>query len=309
MPMRRVMLWGQPGDTPFEAVRSELARRNVAHLALEQERALEISCTLDVAERVEGVLELAAEAMAFDEIGAVYARPYESWRVLGRAGHAPHSDEVRHGAALDQALYAWLDVADALVINRPSAMASNGSKPYQAELIRAQGFRVPETLVTTDPDAAREFVVRHGAVIYKSVSGVRSIVSRVTEEAMARLDDVAWCPTQFQAQVPGVDYRVHAVGERIFACEIRTEADDYRYAGRRSIPVEMTVAELPNDITERCVALSRSLGLELSGVDLRRTAEGEWYCFEVNPSPGFTYYEQAAGQPIAAAVADLLTAQ
>lgn len=307
--MRRVMLWGEPGDGPFDAVRAELARRNTAHFALGQERALETSCTLAVGERAKGVLALAGGAIALEEIDAVYARPYESWRVLGRAGLAPESDEVRHAAALEQALYAWLDIADALVVNRPSAMASNSSKPYQAELIREQGFRVPETLVTTDPDAAREFVARHGAVVYKSVSGVRSIVSRVSEESMARIDDVAWCPTQFQAQVPGIDHRVHVVGERIFVCQIRTEADDYRYAARRNIAVEMAGAELPADVAERCVALARSLGLALAGIDLRRTPEGEWYCFEVNPSPGFTYYEQAAGQPIAAAVADLLTRQ
>jgi hypothetical protein len=30
------------------------------------------------------------------------------------------------------------------------------------------------------------------------------------------------------------------------------------------------------------------------------------YFFEVNPSPGFTYFEDVTGQPIAAAVARLL---
>ena len=46
----------------------------------------------------------------------------------------------------------------------------------------------------------------------------------------------------------------------------------------------------------------------LAALDLRRTPDGEWYCFEVNPSPGFTYYESNTGQPIAAAIAGLLTA-
>jgi hypothetical protein len=31
------------------------------------------------------------------------------------------------------------------------------------------------------------------------------------------------------------------------------------------------------------------------------------YCFEVNPSPGFSYYEANAGQPISTAVAEYLT--
>jgi len=50
------------------------------------------------------------------------------------------------------------------------------------------------------------------------------------------------------------------------------------------------------------------MSLVLAGNDLRRTPDGQWFCFEVNPSPGFTYYEQATGQPIADAIASILTA-
>jgi D-alanine-D-alanine ligase-like ATP-grasp enzyme len=50
------------------------------------------------------------------------------------------------------------------------------------------------------------------------------------------------------------------------------------------------------------------MGLLLAGIDLRRTDDGEWCCFEVNPSPGFSFYEDHTGQPIAAAVAELLVA-
>ena len=59
-------------------------------------------------------------------------------------------------------------------------MASNGSKPYQAQLIQAAGFRVPRTLVTNDPDTVREFAAElRGEVIYKSASGARSIVRKL----------------------------------------------------------------------------------------------------------------------------------
>ena len=62
------------------------------------------------------------------------------------------------------------------------------------------------------------------------------------------------------------------------------------------------------DLGERCVRLAASLGLEFSGIDLRITPDGEAVCFEVNPSPAFSYYEQAAGVPIAAALARRLAA-
>jgi glutathione synthase/RimK-type ligase-like ATP-grasp enzyme len=49
-------------------------------------------------------------------------------------------------------------------------MASNHSKPYQAQLITKAGFDVPDTLVTNDPDRALAFRSRHKKVIYKSIS-------------------------------------------------------------------------------------------------------------------------------------------
>jgi hypothetical protein len=46
--------------------------------------------------------------------------------------------------------------------------------------------------------------------------------------------------------------------------------------------------------------------LSVAGLDLRRTPGGDWFCFEVNPSPAFTYYEQITSQPIGQALALLL---
>ena len=57
---------------------------------------------------------------------------------------------------------------------------------------------------------------------------------------------------------------------------------------------------------ERCRRLAAGVNLPVAGIDLRVTAKGEWYCFEVNPSPGFTYYQDATGQPIAEAIAQFL---
>ncbi|MFC7543867.1 hypothetical protein ACFQU2_36610 [Siccirubricoccus deserti] len=44
----------------------------------------------------------------------------------------------------------------------------------------------------------------------------------------------------------------------------------------------------------------------MAGIDLKRRRDGSWVCFEVNPSPGFSWFEAATGQPIAAAIAALL---
>src|SRR5204863_7380639 len=128
-------------------------------------------------------------------------------------------------------LWRWLDIAPSRVLNRAYAMASNSSKPYQAQVIRGCGFDVPETLVTNDPVLALEFHARHSRVVFKSTSSVRSIVHELDAAALARLEHIRWCPVQFQAFVEGVDVRVHVVGEEVYATRVCSAATDYRYAG------------------------------------------------------------------------------
>jgi glutathione synthase/RimK-type ligase-like ATP-grasp enzyme len=153
----------------------------------------------------------------------------------------------------------------------------------------------------------RDFLAGHGRVIYKSISGTRSIVEEVDHDALARLDDVRWCPVQFQAYVEGVDVRVHVVGRRVFSTRVASDAADYRYAAARGgTPARLEATRLSAAVTARCIELTARLGLRFSGIDLRITPDERVVCFEVNPCPAYTYYEGHTGQPIARAVADYL---
>ena len=186
-------------------------------------------------------------------------------------------------------------------------MASNQSKPYQAQLIRANGLTIPETLITNDPDEVYEFHRKHRKVVYKSISGVRSIVKALDDTDMGRLDRIRWCPVQFQEFVEGTDIRVHVVANDVFASRIRTNVTDYRYA-RSSDGGELDVVatELPDHLATACVSLVHNLGLAVAGVDLKIAHDETTYCFEVNPSPAFSFYEGETGQPIARSIASYL---
>jgi glutathione synthase/RimK-type ligase-like ATP-grasp enzyme len=301
-----IFLWGVFEDGPFALVHAALARRNAAMFVLDQMKAPRTHIELRVGSNVEGTIQLGEESCDLAAISAVYVRCYDSRTLHFDRDAGDIASIRRHALGVDDVVTAWLDVTPAFIVNPFSATASNNSKPYQLSLIRAAGFATPDTLLSTDPAAVTEFWERHGDVIYKSISGVRSIVSRLTKEHESRLKDVRWCPTQFQQYVPGRDYRVHTVGDEAFACEIISEADDYRYGARQGIQAEVRAYALPIDCADKCRALAQSLGLPVSGIDLRRTPDGKWYCFEVNPSPAFSYYEAATKQPIADAIARLL---
>lgn len=303
-----VLVWGLERDVPLAAVRGELRRLGVPVRFLDQRRLHEATLVVDAADPAGGRLRLGDRTTDLCRVGAVYARPHDVNKVLRAAGDTdPH--RVRHATALDAAMGGWLERTGALVVNRPSAGFDNGSKPFQVRRMAAVGFRIPATVVTNDPRRVAEFVDLHRDVIYKSVSGIRSRVARLGAGHAARLADVATCPTQFQEWVPGTDVRVHVVGAEVFATEVECDADDYRYATAQGYRgAVLREIELPTEVAERCVRLAAALGLTVAGIDLRRTPEGEWYGFEVNPSPAFSYYQAGTGQPIAQTVAGLLAA-
>lgn len=303
-----ILLWGLPSDEPMAAVREVLREMAAVVAFLDQRLVLETQVEITVSDVVEGRLRVRDDEIDLREVRAVYLRPYESLRMPAVQRTTPGSVEVGHALSVEDVLTSWLDVTPAYVVNRPTAMASNTSKPFQAALIQEHGFAIPATLLTTDTQAVADFVAEHGQVIYKSVSSTRSIVRRLDPNDSDRLGDVTWCPTQFQQYLAGQDFRVHIVGEEVFACAIDSAADDYRYAARDDKAANLRPAELPEDVAGKCRKVAAALNLPVAGIDLRRTSDDTWYCFEVNPAPGFSYFQGATGQPIDRAIARLLVA-
>jgi glutathione synthase/RimK-type ligase-like ATP-grasp enzyme len=193
-------------------------------------------------------------------------------------------------------------------VNLPANAYSNYSKPYQVGLLAAAGFDVPRTLLTNVPEEARRFYDElAGQVIFKGVSNVATLAQVLTPERLERLKLLPHCPTLFQEYVAGVDYRVHVVGERAFVTRLRASNEDYRrsaLAGATDLVVEP--AALPAEVTARCIAFTRQLGLAISGIDFKESRDGRLVALELNPYPQFTFYEGRSGQPITRAVIDLL---
>lgn len=287
-----ILVWGPSDDPPVERIIAVLLARGIDFVHVDERAFATLRYDVVLGATPTGWIETRDRRMRVDEVTGIYLRPGEVLPVMSTMASTT--------------LLGIASCAKAVVVNRPAAGRSNWSKPFQLGLIAAAGFTVPDTLVTTDPAAARDFLAEHERIVYKSVSGVRSIVATLDSAGADRLNNVAGGPVQFQQWIDGDDVRVHVVGERWFATAIDSAADDYRYASRTGADVTMAPIEIPGELGERLVALARGMGLLVAGIDLRLTDGGEWFCLEVNPSPGFTFYEDATGQPIAEAIGDIL---
>jgi glutathione synthase/RimK-type ligase-like ATP-grasp enzyme len=314
-----VLLWGVPSEGPVALVGEALARIGVDAITFHPRAARSSAVALGLQadpslghDCLTGWLQVPGRRVALAGIRGVYVRPIEP-ELLPEHAHPAHAPADRaHARRLHDTLIAFTEVAGSVtgcrVANRLSSMASNISKPYQAQSILRHGFSTPATLVTNDPDQVLDFVDRHGSVVYKSISGVRSIVTAFdASKDRVRLQHLRWCPVQFQEQIDGPDVRVHVVGDEVFAAKVDSEAIDYRYARAQvGHDARLTPYQLPDAVADACVALATDLDLPFSGVDLKMAEDGRVVCFEVNPSPGFSWYEQEAGLPISAAVASWL---
>jgi glutathione synthase/RimK-type ligase-like ATP-grasp enzyme len=308
-----ILVCGIPSESPVQGVIAAAGCTGVHCEVVNQRQAAFHGLDLQMSDHgLRGSIALACGTVPLASIRGVYVRlmDYESLpecRALGR--QTGSSDRHRRAVAFHAGLHDWLDIAKCRVLNRPKHMASNMSKPFQSQFIRQCSFRIPRTIITNDPDAVRSFKRCCGRVIYKSTSSIRSIVRELTRASMRELDRVEHLPTQFQEYIPGTNLRIHVVGDRFFATEIRCEAVDYRYAGRENSDVQMRPVTLPGRFREACLALCKCLGLPLAGIDFKRTDQGEYYCLEVNPSPAYNFYQDHTGQPIAEAIVDYLEGQ
>jgi glutathione synthase/RimK-type ligase-like ATP-grasp enzyme len=307
-----ILFFGIPSEPPLALAIDAAERAGLPAIVVNQRRSHLADVALDAGCDDEGMLRIDGTTWPLSAIRSVYLRGTDP-RVLPEftpRGRRPvDPDTVERAEAFNDLMNRWFETTAVTVVNRPGAMGSNLSKPYQAQFAVRAGFLTPPTLVTNEVDEVEAFRATHGRLVYKSISSIRSIVQALSPAAESRLGLLRNLPTQFQAFIAGVNVRVHVVGTDVFATEIETDAVDYRYAARDGLPVAMRPIDLPLAVAEAAVRLSIDLGLSFTGIDLKRDPEGRWYCFEANPSPAYSYYESETGQPISEALVRYLSGQ
>jgi glutathione synthase/RimK-type ligase-like ATP-grasp enzyme len=240
------------------------------------------------------------------------------WRRPGAFG-LPETvrDETHRRLALSEAATAFhglFAAMDARWINPPALDAAAGHKPYQLALAQSLGLEIPQTMMTSDPEEAREFWrACDGDVIYKQFLALPDAWSETRRlgqaETEAADEAIRLAPVIFQRHVAAVaDLRVTIIGDDIFAAAVDVRDLAYDVDVRLNLNARHVAHDLPDDVAQTLRALMRRLGLVYGAIDLRLTEDGRYVFLEINPAGQFLYVEQQTGQPITAALAACLAA-
>jgi len=212
-----------------------------------------------------------------------------------------------------EAFFGALELINATWVNPPKIDERAHHKPLQLATAVQVGLPVPRTLITNDPDEARNFIEELGPAntIYKTFLATQEYWREtrvIHDQEMQMLDSVAFAPVIFQEYIAAeADIRVTILDDQIFAADIRSNPHGYTIDYRMDMGgAAFMPTSLPDDVTDRLFKLMGKLGLVYGAVDLLRTAEGQYIFLEVNPAGEWRFVEERTGQPITAAMANLL---
>ncbi len=210
---------------------------------------------------------------------------------------------------------------ECLWVNHPAAQNEASIKVHQLKIASRSGLQVPESIITNDPEQAERFYEKHRQkVIYKLIDELSSGQFPATEVPrgmptmkvrpadLSHFDQVRHSLHFFQRQVEKVaDIRVTVVGEEIFAGRIESQQGTGKVDFRLDYSVPVLNWELPPDLAQDCLKLMRLLGLNYGALDFCLDEAGQHIFLEINPAGQFLWLEEALGQPISAALAQLLS--
>jgi MvdC family ATP-grasp ribosomal peptide maturase len=270
-------------------------------------------------ERAAQLFTETGEQISATAIRAVWARKLWSPRMSGDLDERYRSMCISESAA---ALEGFLDALhNARWINNLDRQREAENKQRQLRLAARAGLRVPRTLVTNDPAAARHFfadtdgqtvakLLRPLTVSMDAADNPFVYTTRIREQDLANAEALRHSPMVFQELIPkAYELRVACVAGEFFAGALNASGTSRGHTDwRRAAPEDCRwqKAELPAEVAKGLQTLMSGLSLVFGAADLICTPSGEHVFLEVNPGGEWGMLERDLGLPISEAIAAAL---
>jgi glutathione synthase/RimK-type ligase-like ATP-grasp enzyme len=204
-------------------------------------------------------------------------------------------------------------------VSSPQATLQASDRAKQLSAAKAVGFNIPDTLITNDPDTARDFYHCHdGEVVIKALRHHNVVVQgkmysmftrRILIKDLPRLDDLLYAPCILQEHLPEKsELRVTVVGDDVFTAELDSHSTVRKYDDihRAVSDFPIRVFNLPERIRTHCADLIKSLGLRYGAIDFIKDDNERLVFLEVNPSGDWYWIERKTKLAITEAMVNLI---
>lgn len=206
-------------------------------------------------------------------------------------------------------LYNLFEQMDIPVINSSSAVALAADKIETAVKLAQAGLPIPDFVVAGPRARSDQIIDQLGLpVVAKLPNGTsgksvfllrskRAVESFLHSQLESETDhDTGFKFQSYVEEAHGHDYRVLVIGdEAVSTVERRSTTKDFR--ANASLGGKMTPVTPPKEMEELAIAASKTLGLEIAGVDILMGKNGPLVC-EVNSAPTWVRMQAATGLPL-----------
>lgn len=203
-------------------------------------------------------------------------------------------------------------------LSHPDSINRAENKLLQLKEANNVGFRIPETLVSSNIETIKNFYLDHDKNViikplynnqfYDGVSEKVIYTNKLSDYFIDRMEQYVPLPSIYQSYIDkDVEIRVTVIGNKSFSAYVDSQSNIRTKIDWRREKLKFHQYQLPKHVEEKCVKLVKNLNLSFSAIDLIRDNHGNYVFLEVNPNGQWAWIEIDTGLQISDAIIDFLT--
>ena len=202
-------------------------------------------------------------------------------------------------------------------LSHPENITKAENKLFQLKAAKEIGFQIPLTMVTNKKDLIQPFFdsckcnviikpIYIGRIESKNEMQLL-FANKIKKEHIEKLGEFDLTPCIFQEFIEKeLDIRVTVVDNSIFAASIDSQLDIETSVDWRRKKMKFAPYKLPAIIENKCIELTKKLGLSFGAIDIVKSINGEYFFLEINPNGQWAWIEIDTGLRISDAIINFL---
>lgn len=205
----------------------------------------------------------------------------------------------------------WLNTFDNIINSHHNEFMAL-RKLSQLYIAQSIGIKIPETLISNNPEEIKNFYLnRKGEIIFKVLTSTAfqfAGAQLLLEDYLKNINAATISPCIFQERIKvKKNLRITIVDNNIFAASIEVKKEHAKIDWRLESAPVIKPYELPNEVCDNLLKLQNKLGLRYGAIDMILNENNEYVFLENNPAGQFLFIEIHAGLPISREIANSLS--